>query len=108
MGNGLLAISGIASAWYACHVLEQPFLSYVWEGMLQPGLVCAVFLVPALAIQYRWHPVGWMPMLGACAGSWLVFAVFAWFAGISAGDRERWGRMAAGLAARGAAGGNRS
>jgi hypothetical protein len=105
----LLVVSGVVTAWYACRVLAEPFLGYLWEGMLRPGIVCAVFLAPALVIQWRWHPMGWFPILGACAGSWLVFAAVAWFAGISANDRERWGRMAAGLMARRAnEGGNRA
>ena len=101
----LLVISGFVTAWYACRVLEEPFLAYLWAGMLRPGLVCVAFAFPAVAVQWRWHPVGWLPMLGACAGSWLVFAVIAWFAGISSGDRERWGRMASGLLVRRPAGG---
>jgi O-antigen/teichoic acid export membrane protein len=99
----LLVVSGFASAWYACRVLEEPFLHYLWEGMLRPGLVCVVFVVPAMAVQLRWHPTGWWPLLGACAGSWLAFAVVAWFAGISSDDRGRWSRMITGLVARRAA-----
>jgi O-antigen/teichoic acid export membrane protein len=98
----LFLISGVVTAWYACRQLEESFLRYMWEGMLRPGLVCAVFLAPALAIQWRWHPTGWLPLLGACAGSWLVFMAVAWFVAISAGDRRRWGHMLTGLASRGA------
>ena len=100
----LLLVSGIATAVWACRVLGEPLVSYLWEGMLQPGLVSLAFLAPALAARALWHPVGWFPLLGACAGSWLVFAAVTWFVGISPGDRRRWGRMAAGLARRPAAG----
>ena len=44
----LLLISGVATAWYACHVLAQPFWHYLWEGLFQPGLVSLAFLAPAL------------------------------------------------------------
>lgn len=97
----LFFISGLATAWFACLVLEQPLLQYLWEGMLQPGLVSLAFLVPALIVQYLWHPLGWGALLGVCAGCWVVFALVAWFVGISAADRTRWAAMLGGMRPRG-------
>lgn len=97
----LLVISGFGTAWYACSVLEQPLAHYLWEGLLQPGVVSMAFFGPALAVQYYWHPMGWGALLGACAGCWVVFALVTWFVGISASDRRRWATMISGLRDRG-------
>jgi O-antigen/teichoic acid export membrane protein len=96
----LLLVSGVATAVYACRVLGQPLGPYLWDGLVQPGLVSLAFALPAVAVQAWWHPMGWVPIFGACAGCWLVFAATAWFAGISGTDRRRWGRMASGLVRR--------
>lgn len=92
-----LLLSGFATAWFACHVLQLPFGRYLWDGMLQPALVTLAFLPVALAVQYLWHPLGWLPIFGTCALSWAVFATAAWGWGIPASDRPRWGRMIQGL-----------
>lgn len=92
-----LMLSGFATAWFACHVLQLPFGRYLWDGMLQPALVTLAFLPVALAVQYLWHPLGWLPIFGTCALSWAVFATAAWGWGIPASDRPRWGRMIQGL-----------
>lgn len=97
----LLLISGLATAWYACHVLAQPFWHYLWEGLFQPGLVSLAFLAPALLVQAWWHPVGWIPLFGACFACWMIFVAVAWFVGISASDRTRWGAMLGGIRRRG-------
>ncbi|MEO7866111.1 MAG: oligosaccharide flippase family protein, partial [Candidatus Eisenbacteria bacterium] len=97
----LLVISGFVTAWYACSVLGQPLAQYLWEGLLQPGLVSLAFLAPALVVQYYWHPLGWGALLGACAGCWVVFALVTWFVGISASDRRRWAILVGGLRDRG-------
>lgn len=93
----LFLISGVATMVFACRALGQPFLEYLWEGMLHPGVVSLAFLLPALLVQRLWHPIGWLPLLGACAGCWVVFALCAWFLGISGSDRDRWVRMVPGL-----------
>ena len=93
----LFLVSGVATAWYSCRVLAQPFGRYLWDGLLQPGLVCAAFLVPALITQALWRPSGWLPLFGTCAGCWAVFAACAWFWGIPRTDRPRWARMFGGL-----------
>jgi O-antigen/teichoic acid export membrane protein len=93
----LLLVSGIATAVFACRALAQPLAGYLWEGMLRPGLVAASFLPPALLVQQWWHPVGWLPLLAACAGSWLVFACVAYALAFTPDERVRWARMAAGL-----------
>jgi O-antigen/teichoic acid export membrane protein len=89
----LLLISGVATAFYACSVLQQPFGRYLWEGLVHPGIVSLAFLVPAALVQYWWHPVGWLPLFGACAGCWVVFAAVALATAIPAEDRVRWAAM---------------
>jgi O-antigen/teichoic acid export membrane protein len=101
----LFLISGIASAWYACAVLEEPFARYLWQGLLQPGLVSMAFVVPAVFVQRMWHPLGWLPLFAACFGCWLVFVAVAWGVGISGADRARWGAMLGGLLGRARAAG---
>jgi O-antigen/teichoic acid export membrane protein len=83
-------ISGMAMMLYACHALEMPFSRYLWEGMGRPGLACLAFAIPALAVEWLWHPVGWVPLAAATGGCWAVFAWFAWRFGMNAGERERW------------------
>ncbi len=104
----LLLLSGIATAWFACRAIAQPLRAYLWHGLLRPGLVCLVFLLPALAVQALWRPVGWLPLFAACAGSWVVFAVAAHRWGMDAPERARWGRMLRGLVGRGGAPGTGS
>lgn len=100
-----LLVSGLAAAWFSCRALEMPFRPYVWSGMIQPGLVASSFLVPALALQHFWHPLGWGPLFVSCFGSWLVFCVVAWIWGVPRSDRARWSRMFGGVLRPAAAGG---
>lgn len=93
----LLFVSGIATAWYACRALDMPFGRYLLSGMLQPGIVCLAFVVPAVIVQRLWHPIGWWPLALAVTGCWLVFAGFAWRFGVTSAERTRWGRMIPGL-----------
>ncbi len=90
-------LSGIATAWFACRVLEMPFGRYLWSGLVQPALVAATFLPVALLVQHFWHPIGWLPIFGTCAAGWVVFAGAAWLWGIPQSDRPRWSRMFSGL-----------
>ncbi len=99
-----LLLSGLATAWFACRVLEMPFARYCWEGLLQPGLVAATFLPLALAAQWAWRPLGWLPIFGTCAAAWVVFAGAAWLWGIPRADRPRWAKMFGGLVKPAAAG----
>ncbi|MFN8589297.1 MAG: oligosaccharide flippase family protein [Candidatus Eisenbacteria bacterium] len=92
-----LVLSGLATAAFACHVLELPFARYLWQGLLQPGLVACAFLPLAIAAQAVWRPMGWLPIFGVCAAGWLVFAAAAWHWGIPHADRPRWARMVGGL-----------
>jgi O-antigen/teichoic acid export membrane protein len=93
----LALIGGVATMVYACRALEMPIGRYLWHGLLQPGLVSLAFLVPALAAQALWHPVGWIPLFGTCAACWVVFAACAWAFGVPASDRARWARLVPGL-----------
>jgi O-antigen/teichoic acid export membrane protein len=96
----LALLSGIATVIYSCHALKIPLARYAWHGMGKAGLASLTFLVPALLVQAWWRPVGWIPLALACAGCWLVFAVFAWWWAVGPEERDRWGRMFAGLARR--------
>ncbi len=99
----LALVGGVATMVYACRALAMPFGRYLWEGMLQPGLVTLAFLVPALLVQGLLRPVGWGPLFAACAGPWVVFAVIAWRWGVSPEERARWLRLLPGGRARAAA-----
>jgi O-antigen/teichoic acid export membrane protein len=90
-------VSGVATMVYACRALKMPLGRYTWEGMVRPGLLTLVFLAPALLVQWRWHPVGWLPLFGTCAGAWVLFAVVAWRWGVDDDERARWSRMMPGL-----------
>lgn len=93
----LLVVSGFLTAWWSCLVLKQPLAEYLWEGLLQPGIVSLAFLAPALFVQYRWHPLGWPALFGACFACWVIFALVTWYFGISASDRRRWGTLSRGM-----------
>jgi O-antigen/teichoic acid export membrane protein len=99
----LALVGGVATMMYACRALDIPLGRYAWEGMLRPGLFTAAFVVPAVVAQQLWHPVGWIPLFGTCAGAWLVFAGCAWRWAMSAEERERWRHMVPGLLGRPAA-----
>ncbi len=94
----LFVFSGVATAVFACHALEQPLGDYLWRGLMRPGLVSAVFVPPAMLIHSLWRPTDWWALLAACAGCWLVFAWTAFHWGIDASERARWARMFRGLA----------
>jgi hypothetical protein len=99
----LALISGVSTLWFACRSLDLQLGRYLLEGMLRPGAVCLVFVVPALIVQQVWRPVGWLP-LGIAAGTcWAGFAACAWTVALDAGERARWRRMVPGLVGRGAA-----
>lgn len=100
----LLLISGFATAWYACRALDMPLLRYLDLGMLRPGLASLAFLVPALAVQRWWHPMGWLPLLVACAACWIVFALAAWRFALPPDERERWAKLVSGFFGRGTVG----
>jgi O-antigen/teichoic acid export membrane protein len=93
----LALVGGLATMLFTCHALAIPFGRYAWEGLLRPGLCSALFLLPALAIQARWHPVGWWPLGCACLGSWMVFAAVAWRVALAPSERQRWSRTVPGL-----------
>ncbi len=99
----LALVSGVATLFYACRALELPVAVYLWQGMLRPGLATFAFVVPALALERLWHPVGWLPLAAAAGCCWVVFAWSAWRFGLSRAERERWGRIVPGLFDRGAA-----
>jgi O-antigen/teichoic acid export membrane protein len=99
----LALVSGIATAVYACAALEMPFGRYAWEGMGKAGLASLAFLAPALLVNRLWHPIGWAPLALAAGSCWAIFAVTAWLTVVDANERQRWGRMFAGLIGRGAA-----
>jgi len=96
----LALVSGIATAVYACRALGLPLARYAWEGMGKAGLASLAFLVPALLVNAWLHPVGWLPLLAACGGCWLAFALFAWWWVVGPEERGRWGRMFGGLVRR--------
>lgn len=93
----LVVIGGLATLVYACRVLELPVGRYLWQGMIRPGLMTLAFAVPAVGAQQLWHPLGWGPLFGVCAGCWVVFAVCAWCFALSPAERARWGRLVPGL-----------
>jgi len=93
----LALIGGLATLIYGCRELRLPIGRYLWGGMIRPGLASAVFLIPALAAQRAFHPVGWAPLGFVVAGSWLVFAGVAWRFGLTSAERGRWARLAPGM-----------
>jgi O-antigen/teichoic acid export membrane protein len=86
----LFLVGGVATAIYAVRALGMPVLRYAWEGFVKPGLASVAFFVPAFAIRWIWHPMGWGPLLAAMGASWLIFAVFTWRFGFNASERARW------------------
>jgi peptidoglycan biosynthesis protein MviN/MurJ (putative lipid II flippase) len=97
----LALVSGLGMMVYVCRALAIPFGTYLWHGMLRPGLVCAAFAAPALLLRWRFDLTGWGPLAAATAGCWLVFAACAWAFGVAPAERERWARAIAGLFGRG-------
>lgn len=86
-------IGGVAMMVFGCRALALPLPRYLWEGIGRPGLAALAFLVPAVAVQWRFHPTGWVPLFAACAGSWVVFAAVAWRFALTREERGKWGRM---------------
>lgn len=86
----LFLLAGIGMMVLAARALEMPLRLYAWEGLVRPGLVSLAFVPPALLVQAFWRPIGWVPLLGACAGCWAIFAVVAWRWGQTAAERQRW------------------
>jgi O-antigen/teichoic acid export membrane protein len=86
----LFLVAGLGMMVFGARALQMPIGPYLWEGLLRPGLVSLAFIPPALLAQALWHPVGWVPLLGVCAGCWGVFALVAWRWGQNAGERARW------------------
>jgi hypothetical protein len=97
----LALISGLATMVYACHALELPLGTYLWQGLGRPALLTATFVVPALALRMTWNPTGWVPLAVACSSCWALFAVCAWRFGATPSERERWRRMLPGVFRRG-------
>jgi O-antigen/teichoic acid export membrane protein len=93
----LVLVGGVATIVYTCRALGLPIGRYLVDGMGKPGLTTLAFLVPALLIQWRLHPLGWWALGGSVAGCWLLFAVVAWRFGVSPMERRHWGRMLPGL-----------
>jgi len=86
----LFLVAGVGMMVFGARALGMPFRPYLWEGLLKPGFISLTFVPPALLVQALWRPVGWVPVIGACAACWGVFALVAWRWGQSAGERERW------------------
>lgn len=86
----LFLIAGLGMMVFGARKLELPLGRYLWEGMVQPGIVSLAFLPPALLVQFWWHPVGWVPLIAACAACWAVFALVAWQWGLTLEERTRW------------------
>lgn len=90
-------VGGIATMVYGCHALRLPIGRYLLEGMVRPGLVSLAFLVPAVVVQWLFHPIGWLALGLAVGGCWLPFAWAAWRFGLSDTERLRWSHMVPGL-----------
>jgi O-antigen/teichoic acid export membrane protein len=86
----LALVGGVATAVYAARAMKLSVRRYLWEGMGQPALVCLAFIVPALAIERLWNPVGWVPLGASVGGCWLLFAAAAWRWGVGPAERHRW------------------
>lgn len=90
----LAVVSGVATLVYGCRALELPLGRYLWEGLVRPGLVSLVFVVPAIAIQLLFRPMGWLALGLTVGGCWIPYAYCAWRFGMGAAERDRWGRIA--------------
>lgn len=86
----LFLVSGVGMMILGARALEMPLRLYAWEGLVRPGVISLSFLPPALLVQALWRPIGWLPLLGACAGCWLVFALVAWRWAHTRTEREHW------------------
>jgi len=86
----LFLIAGLGMTVLGARALDMPLRPYLWESLVRPGIVSLSFVPPALLVQALWRPVGWVPLLGACAACWVVFALVAWRWGQSPPERERW------------------
>jgi O-antigen/teichoic acid export membrane protein len=97
----LALIGGVATLVYGCYALDLHLWRYLWQGMLQPGLVCLTFVAPALLIQRLAHPVGWVPLGVTCGACWALFAACAWLFGIGPQEQARWTDLVPRLMGRG-------
>jgi O-antigen/teichoic acid export membrane protein len=86
----LFTVAGLGMIVFGARKLQLPLGVYLWEGLVRPGLVSLTFVPPALLVQWLWHPVGWVPLIAACVGCWLVFAAVAWRWGQTDTERTRW------------------
>jgi O-antigen/teichoic acid export membrane protein len=93
----LALIGGIATMIYGCRALELRLSLYLWEGLLRPGLASLAFVIPAIAIQAWFRPMGWGPLAASVGGCGVLFLACAWRFGLTAAERARWGRMMPGL-----------
>jgi O-antigen/teichoic acid export membrane protein len=89
----LALVGGVATMVYGCRALTLPLGRFLWEGMARPGLVCLAFVVPAVAAQAWFRPVGWGPLALTVAACWLPFAFCAWRFGLTSTERARWEQM---------------
>jgi len=100
----LAVFGGAVTAWYGCRELQLPLVRYLREGVLRPGLVSLVFVIPAIVLQRFFHPIGWVPLGLTVAGCWALYAFFAWRFGMTSMERTRWAQAVPALfGARGAA-----
>ena len=86
----LFLINGVATIVYVCRALKIPLRTYLWIGMIRPGLVSLTFAVPALIAEMLWHPVGWVPLGATTFGCWLIFLSVVWHFALTQRERDRW------------------
>ncbi|HTM57397.1 MAG TPA: polysaccharide biosynthesis C-terminal domain-containing protein [Candidatus Udaeobacter sp.] len=93
----LAVVSGLATLIYTCRALDLPLARFAWQGLIRPALAVLAFVLPALALQWKWRPLGWWPIGVACVSCWVLFAVIAWRFALADDERRRWGRIVPGL-----------
>lgn len=93
----LVLFGSITTAVYACKVLGMPLGRYLLDGMVLPGLVTLAFVIPAIALQAVWHPMGWLNLALASGVCWLLFVMCAWRFALGPDERTRWGQMVSGM-----------
>jgi hypothetical protein len=90
-------LGGIAMMVFGCRALDLPLYRYVGEGLVRPGLMSLAFIVPAIAVQMWFHPLGWLPLGLTVFGCWIPFAFAAWRFALEPAERQRWKDAAARL-----------